>query len=110
MRLNSIEENATRESITHWENMKEWAEEQPADDFPDPDVMLEEIGENWHAEYCALCISFVDCTDCPYFKRYGHQCVDGAWNAVDEAETWKDWVAAADVMIKELKAILEARE
>lgn len=74
-------------SIAHWKRMIRWVSRQNKWHRADPAVMEKEIGEDWFAEYCPLCKSYLipslveayeprtpiltNCNGCPLAAYYG---------------------------------------
>jgi hypothetical protein len=104
---------STTESIQHWQRMRAWVARQPQGERPVAQHMIRAIGETWYRDDCALCMikPGADCYPaCPMSRAmyadersYSCCCAPRApWLAVHEAETWADWLEAADRLIADL--------
>ena len=107
-------------SVEHWEEMIKWVKEQPKVDVVSSMLMMREIGVAWGSRDCSLCSPFNEldfggeCPDCPLEEKYGNCCdkdeegeesTENAWNQVDEAETWDEWLQHAKVMLEQLESL-----
>lgn len=104
------ETQAIKESIVHWERMREWARKQRWDKGSTGFEMREAISETWAGTYCVLCNTY-RCSNCPLYKKYGKCgvfCVgDNAWKKVNLSKTWGEWIVASNAMIEQLKSLLK---
>lgn len=99
------------ESISHYKRLIGWVSKQIQTGLIDRDKMLNELGEDWHRKYCALCTHYrlinvhtekEDCNNCPYASEFG-TCETGemnAWRQTHYALTWGD-------LLDKLKLVLE---
>ena len=87
-------------AIAHYDRMIAWARTQPYDDKPDSSDMFAAIGEYWFGKSCSFCQKYFNaykndrCTLCPL--NDGVVCCGGRWLIMNSAETWGDWVRAAE--------------
>ena len=89
-------------ALAHYDRMIAWVKTRPENESPNDEDMIAGIDENWYGEDCPFCRTyFNDETDeahprslCPLSYRY--QCCGGLWVKMDNAETWGEWIAAAE--------------
>ena len=88
------------EALAHYDRMIAWARTQPFFAIPDDETMLAGIGEDWHSKDCSFCQKYFNaymndrCTLCPL--NDGVVCCGGRWLIMNSAETWGEWIAAAE--------------
>lgn len=103
------------ESVEHWERMIEWASQRDPEEQVSACLMKILLQEDWYSRSCPLCRRFLflgdgDCSDCPLRAVFGecdNPCSLNAWIDVAKAETWGEWLEAAEVMLLQLKVILK---
>lgn len=111
-------QEATRESILHWEGMIDWVRTQQPNSNSEPYKMEHAIGTNWYSRHCALCNYCQDiadenpeideyCSICPLGEKFG-KCsganIMNAWRTVNTANTWEQWLEGAEVLLMQLKS------
>jgi hypothetical protein len=103
---------AIKKSIAHWERMISWMENKynsgSTTTILTSVLMLDEIGETWYGEFCALCQTFL-CRDCP-LKKAREACIESPntlWVRVANAPNIKMWIANAKELLAVLKSLLK---
>lgn len=101
---------AIRKTLAHWRRMIVWAMTQDPQDRASRMAMKGEIGEIWTSDHCPLCSKYMYgsfCRRCPLRLEYG-ACggLRNAWNSVNEAETWGEWIPAAIKMAAQVESLL----
>ena len=95
-------------ATTHWSKMRKWVRKRTPEDEADELVMLQAIKVCWDADFCPLCkLHKCKCTICVLGKKFG-KCGglnDNAWNRVETARTWGDWLVHSDEMLKQLQSL-----
>ena len=98
-------------AIKHWQTMIDWAKTQPADDTAHMTSMYKAIATGWDFKGCPYCHEFLiiqddhKCTDCPLTKNNisTRFCCGGVWTRVNSANTWSEWLVAAEEVLQYIK-------
>jgi len=111
-----------KQSIAHWNVMIQWVKGRKlADAHERPSMLKMEMatGQNWTAQFCPLCQAVKKACDIlvvslPFCRKHcplGSCGDDSAWQEVHEADTWVNWLAAAEnKMLPALEAALKLAE
>ena len=109
-----------KDAIAHYKRMIKWAKTQPQrGEWPEYDVMSDNIHEDWYALHCSYCAKFMSheddvynpCYLCPLslFKEKsfpideGKICCNGLWAKINEAKTWSTWIKRAEKVLEYIK-------
>ncbi|MEN6320633.1 MAG: hypothetical protein ABFD82_17995 [Syntrophaceae bacterium] len=123
--MTSATKKVIQKTLKHYDEMIEWAKGQKAREYASADKMYDEIGQEWHGEFCPLCQKFYiydlqdvgspptsRCGKCPLYAKYG-QCGTWlgktAWKNMDNSGTWKTWICHATSMREQIASLLEER-
>ncbi len=115
------EQEAIKESISHWERMVEWAGDKrnkrgrKYDKYSESkyvSIMKEAIGEGPTSHDCPLCMMYHYCDvvpfDCPLYLKYGscHEAGANAYHKAHFSESWPEFVKHGKRLIKQLRSLL----
>ncbi len=109
-----LAKRATAHSIKHWKRMIGWAEKENPKKPVNTTLMRLALHEDWYAGGCLLCNFFMrekgrECNGCPLYIVFGacaSEWTMNAWKNVAKAESWGEWVEAAEVMLEQLNTVL----
>lgn len=87
-------------AIAHYDRMIAWAKTRPEKGIKAFMQMRLTIGEEWGGGYCPYCntyhISLGNCGACPLGDD--DNCCGGLWWKLNAAETWGEWIVAAEAV------------
>jgi hypothetical protein len=86
-----------RKAIDHYDRMIAWAKTQKPRTYPNINLMLSEIKEDWTYTSCSYCLKYPTpgCNECP-LSREDASCCYGLWYEMISAKTWKTWIKRAE--------------
>ena len=100
-------------AIAHYRRMQEWVRTQDECDETRADTMLEAIGENWYADYCAYCKEcakdlglaiIFKCSECPLGNGQDNKnCCGYTWVQMSESNTWGKWLERSEKVVEYIK-------
>ena len=92
-----------KEALAHYDRMIEWAEMQPQDDHPSPQMYIE-INEYWGCEDCSYCRAYGNnsCNNCP-LSGDDDSCCNGLYRKMYYANTWSEWIEYAQEIKEYIK-------
>lgn len=89
-----------QEVLDHYDRMIAWAKTQNPNSTCHRNIMEFSIRECWSGEYCSLCDIYqkaIPCILCPVSIKSGKFfCEETPWKDMARAETWKEWLVAAE--------------